>query len=69
MKDGVTWQQVHSYTRFSGDTGAEERMKRQTSVPGIEPGPSDWESSAPSDKTTRDKSLSPHSSLYAGSVR
>ena len=25
-------------------------MKRQTSVPGIEPGPSDWESSAPSTK-------------------
>ena len=51
MKDGVTWQQVHSYTKFSGDTGAEERIKRQTSIPGIEPGPSDWESSAPSDKT------------------
>ena len=27
-----------------------ERIKRQTSVPAIEPGPSDWESSAPSDK-------------------
>ena len=51
MKDGVTWQQVHSYTKFSGDTGEEERIKRQTFVPGIEPGPSDWESSAPSNKT------------------
>ena len=35
---------------ISGDSGEEERMKRQTSVLSIEPGPSDWESSAPSTK-------------------
>ena len=40
----------HLVMEFSGDTGEEERIKRQTSVPGIEPGPSDWESSAPSEK-------------------
>ena len=34
----------------SGDIGEEERIGRQASVPGIEPGPSDWESSAPSGK-------------------
>ena len=28
-------------TKVYGDTGEEERIKRQTSVPGIEPGPSD----------------------------
>ena len=33
-----------------GDSGEEERMKRQTSVLGIEPGPSDWKFSAPSTK-------------------
>jgi len=35
---------------FLGDSGEEERMERQTSVPSIEPGPSDWEPSAPSTK-------------------
>ena len=45
MSTGIIFQ-----TKFSGDTGAEERIRRQTSIPGIEPEPSDWESSAPSDK-------------------
>ena len=37
------------YLNISDNSGEEEgRMKRQTSVPSIEPGPSDWESSAPS---------------------
>ena len=30
-----------------GDSGEEEKIERQTLVPGVEPGPSDWESSAP----------------------
>ena len=30
-----------------GDSGEEERIKRQTSIPSIVPGPNDWESSAP----------------------
>ena len=38
---------VDKQSSIYGDTGEEERIKRQTYVPGTEPGPSDWESSAP----------------------
>ena len=43
----------HTKTKLFGDSGEEERMKRQTSVLGIIPGPSDWEFSAPSTKPLR----------------
>ena len=52
-----------------GDSGEEKRMKRQMSVPGIKPGPSNQESSVPSTKPIPGtNSPFPHSSLYAGSV-
>ena len=44
-----------------GDSGEEGRIEGQTSVPSIEPGPSDWESSALRTKPLL--RLSPHSSL------